>query len=288
MLHKKESFENFSYLWQVAKRSNSSLSSLRVLGTDDDKTIYDAIFSECDGCTHHLLGLEHFKKNITDKLQKLNFPKRQAKLISEDIFETLYNCKDEQEFDSELEKLRDKRMEIEVRYTRKEPPGQFLQYFEQYKTNSMKFKTPRFAQNKAGLTYDYWQNPIEWSNHITKSEINQNSESISKNAYKTKSLTNVIKVLKKLHLRYYGNVVKALTDRGPYILAPPFKNFLVAYDDWNDRTNEAKQQHIKSFMSYIPSANDLLEVLPARPVPASTKTQSTTASQNEDETMLLV
>ena len=35
-------------------------------------------------------------------------------------------------------------------------------------------------------------------------------------------------------------------------------------------------------MSYIPSANDLLEVLPARPVPASTKTQSTTASQNKD------
>ena len=125
MLHREEAFENFAYLWQVAKRSNSSLSSLRVLGTDDDKTIYDAIFSECDGCTHHLLGLEHFKKNITDKLQRLNFPKRQAKIISEDIFETLYNCKDEQEFDSELEKLRDKWIEIVVRYIRNEPPGQF-------------------------------------------------------------------------------------------------------------------------------------------------------------------
>ena len=53
-------------------------------------------------------------------------------------------------------------------------------------------------------------------------------------------------------------------------------------------TNEAKQQHIKSFMSYIPSANDLLEVLPARQVPASTKTQSTIASQNEDKKMSLV
>ena len=62
MLHREEAFENFAYLWQVAKRSNSSLSSLRVLGTDDDKAIYDAILSECDRCTHHLLGLEHFKK----------------------------------------------------------------------------------------------------------------------------------------------------------------------------------------------------------------------------------
>ena len=75
MLHREEALENFAFLWQVAKGSNSSLSSLRVLGTDDDKAIYDAIHSECDGCTHHLLGLEHFKKNITDKLQKLNKPK---------------------------------------------------------------------------------------------------------------------------------------------------------------------------------------------------------------------
>ena len=172
-------------------------------------------------------------------------------------------------------------MEIEVRYTRNEPPGQFLQYFEKYKAISLKFKATRHVQNKAGLTYDYWQNPIEWSNHISKSEINENSERSSKNAYKTESLTNVIKALKKLHLRYYGNIVKALTDHGPYVLAPPFNRFLVAYDDWNDITNEAKQQYIKNFMSYIPSADDLLEVLPARPIPASIKTQSTITNQNE-------
>ena len=242
MLHREEAFENFAYLSQIAKRSNSTLLSLKVLGTDDDKDIYDPILPECNGCTHHLLGLEHFKKNITDKLQKLNFPKRQAKIISEDIFETLYNCKDEQDFDSELQKLRDKWMEIKVRYTRNEPPGQFLQYFEKYKTISLKFKATRHVQNKAGLTYDYWQNPIEWSNHISKSETNENSESSSKNAYKTESLTNVIKALEKLHLRYYGNVAKAMTDRGPYILASPFKR----YDNWNDVTNEAKQQLIKA------------------------------------------
>ena len=88
-----------------------------------DKAIYDAILSKCNRCTLHLLGVEDFKKNITDKLQKLNFLKRQAKRVSKDIFGTLYNCKDEQEFDSELEKLINKWMGIEVRYTRNEPPG---------------------------------------------------------------------------------------------------------------------------------------------------------------------
>ena len=46
-------------------------------------------------------------------------------------------------------------MQIEVGYTKNEPPAQFLQYFQQYKANSMKFKTTKYAQNKAGLTYDY-------------------------------------------------------------------------------------------------------------------------------------
>ena len=71
--------------------------------------------------------------------------------------------------------------------------------------------------------------------------MNENSESSSRNAQKTESITNVIKALKKLHPRHYENVVKALRDRGQCVLAPPFKNFLVAYDDWNDMTNEAKQ-----------------------------------------------
>ena len=136
------------------------------------------------------MRVEYFKKNITDQLQNLNFLKRQAKVISKDISETLCNCKDEQEFDSELQKLRDKWMEIEVRYTRNEPPGQFLQYFEQYMVNSMKFEKTSCAKNKAGPTYEYWQNPTEWSNHTSKSEINENSESGSKNVHMTESLTN--------------------------------------------------------------------------------------------------
>ena len=80
MLHREEAFENFTYLWQVAKPSNRSLSSLRVHGADDDdKAIYDGILSECDGCTHHLLGLEHFKKASTKSYKSYIFAKDKPK-----------------------------------------------------------------------------------------------------------------------------------------------------------------------------------------------------------------
>ena len=85
--------EEHRLLWQAAKRSNSNLVDLRVLGTDDGKAIYNAILGKCDCLTQHILGLEHARKNISDKFKELHFPNAQAKNIMDDIFVTLYNCK---------------------------------------------------------------------------------------------------------------------------------------------------------------------------------------------------
>ena len=43
MLHRQQAFEDFSYLWQVAKGPNQNLLSLQALGIDDDNARYDAI-----------------------------------------------------------------------------------------------------------------------------------------------------------------------------------------------------------------------------------------------------
>ena len=42
----------------------------------------------------HILGLEHIKNNISDKIKDLNFPNCQAKKIMNDIFTDLYNYSD--------------------------------------------------------------------------------------------------------------------------------------------------------------------------------------------------
>lgn len=93
-----------------------------------------------------------------------------------DIFEGLYESKGEQEFDRLLNNFRDKWLAIEVKYTRNEPAGKFVSYFDEYKATSMKHKMTKFAQRQGGIDYTYWQNPIEWSNHVAKSEIDANSE----------------------------------------------------------------------------------------------------------------
>lgn len=100
-----------------------------------------------------------------------------------------------------------------------------MKYFETYKANFIKFNLTHVAQKKSGNDYDYWQNPIEWPNHMSKSAINENSEICSVHAYKTKSLPNVIKALKNLYLCYYGFVSNDLTGCGSYILTFPFRNY---------------------------------------------------------------
>ena len=68
-----------------------------------DKAIYNAILSECNPTT---LGLEHIKKNISDKLKDLNFRNGQAKKIMNDIFTDLYDCSDVNTYENKLAELK--------------------------------------------------------------------------------------------------------------------------------------------------------------------------------------
>ena len=79
----------------------------------------------------------------------------------------------------------------------------------------------KFAREKACLKGDYLQNPIEWQNHLVKEKI----RSKNKNE-KTASLIEVIEAVKARYLRMYKDVCKAVYGKGPYILSPPYKQFI--------------------------------------------------------------
>ena len=101
-------------LRQAAKRSCAALADIRFIGTDDDNAIYNAILSECNSMTFHILGLEHTKKNISDKLKDLKFPNCQAKKIMNDIFTDLCNCSDVNTYENKLTELKERWLEIEA------------------------------------------------------------------------------------------------------------------------------------------------------------------------------
>lgn len=89
MLHIYKAFEGFAYVSQEAK--HASITSYLLLGSLAQMMImqYMMQYYRNGSWTQHLLGLEHFRKNINDKLKKLNFPLRRRRIMSDGIFN---NC----------------------------------------------------------------------------------------------------------------------------------------------------------------------------------------------------
>ena len=102
---------------------------------------------------------------------------------------------------NKLTELKDRWLEIETRFTRNGSPDQFVKYFKKHKNEAIKFKLTKFARKRACLMGDYWQNSIEWQNHLVKEEI----KSRNKNK-KTASLIDFTETMKAWYLQMYKDV----------------------------------------------------------------------------------
>ena len=81
LIHRNQSAQDFSYFWQAVKRGSPALSNILVLGTDEDEALSGGILKETSGTTIHLLGKQHVQASVDKKLQSLNFPSLQRKII---------------------------------------------------------------------------------------------------------------------------------------------------------------------------------------------------------------
>ena len=152
-----------------------------------------------------------------------------TKKIMNGIFTDLYNCLDVNTYENKLTELKERWLEIETRFTRNEPTDQFVKYFEKHKNEAIKFKLTKFARKRACLKRVYWQNIIEWQNHLVKEEIRSRNKKV-----KTASLIDAIETMKAWYLRMCINVCKAVYGEGPYILSPPYKQFVKGYEEWRE------------------------------------------------------
>ena len=53
------------------------------------------------------------------------------------------------------------------------------------------------------------------------------------------------------------DVCKAVYGEGPYILLPPYKQFIKEYEEWREMSKQEKYNRSKSFFNFVPSEADL-------------------------------
>ena len=75
---------------QSSIHENKNLVNVRILGTEDDEALkYSAILKKCNSLTFDVLGYEHMKKALEDKLSDSLFLKFQYRKIVNDMLEDL-------------------------------------------------------------------------------------------------------------------------------------------------------------------------------------------------------
>ena len=265
LIHRNQSAEDFSYFWQAVKRGNPALSNIVVLGTDEDEALSGGILKETSGTTIHLLGKEYVQANVVKKLQSLNFPSIQSKIILSDIFggstckeeDSLYGSENAEVYNRKLLHLKAKWLQIEKEQTSNRPPSQFVDYFESHKEKQIRDKMIKGVRKQASIDGVYGQNPIEWQNFLSKDEILAQVRSGGR-SHRDATLSECLDGLKTRSLRLYNNVVKAIYDDGPYVLSPPYSEFRKTNAAWKSMSTDERKEHISAFMAYIPTDDVLM------------------------------
>ena len=137
------------------------------------------VLKETSGTTIHLLGKEHVQASVDKKLQSLNFPSLQRKIILSDIFggstckeeDSLYGSESVEAYNRKVLQLKSKWLQIEKEQTSNRPSNQFVDYFESYKEKQIRDKMIKGVRKQASIDGVYGQNPIEWQNFLSKDKI---------------------------------------------------------------------------------------------------------------------
>ena len=216
LVHRTERKIDFEFFWQSVKRYKKELGAVKLIGSDDCEELYEGILSQTSN-TIHLLGVEHVMKNIEDWLRDSSLPSNVHRSFIEDVVgkSGLVSCRSDSEFDEMLQNLMKKWADIEKEYVN-DPKSKFSDYFIKNKAEKIKSKLTKSVRDKINFAGDYYQNCIEWSHYMTKSEIDAGL----KGSHKGATLVNAFMRIKNRNLRMYRDASKSLYGEGIYELSP--------------------------------------------------------------------
>ena len=140
-----------------------------------------------------------------------------------------------------------KETHIEKEYI-SDPKSKFSDYFSKNKAEKIKSKLPRSARDKINFAGDYYQNCMEWSHYMKKSELDTR--------LKVVKLVNAFMRIKNRNLRMYCDVSKTLYGVGiyeyaqfEYEYASEYAPFQVPYEYWMTRSERKRLALVSRFFT---------------------------------------
>ena len=226
------------------KHYKKELGAVKLIGFDDCEELFEGILSQTSNKIH-LLGVKHVMKNIEDWLRDTSLPSNVHRSFIEGVVgkSGLVSCRSDSEFDEMLQSLMKKWADIEIEYIN-DPQSKFSDYFIKNKAHQ---KLTENVGDKISFTGDYYQNCIEWSHDMRKSE----TDAGLKDSHKGATLVNAFMRIKNRNLRMYRDASKSLYGEGINELSTEYAHFQVPYEYWMTRSERERLALVSRFFTGI-------------------------------------
>ena len=245
ILHFKRDAFLFSRFLKEMSSFNMQIMSLKTIGTDMDRAIFN-------GFSRDILELKllicalHLEKADKQKLGQFQAPKSSVQKILADIYGCQYGSVKEfgladstnaEEFRARLESLKETWDNL--------CPG-FHEWFRKRRGKLFEervIESARVGTNIQGL---YYNNNIESLHFKEKTE----------QCHKLGTTIEVIKTLGKIIDRQQDDEVRALYGNGPYKVSKDYNKFVVDTVKWHSMTSGQRQKHVAAFRSHQPTLEE--------------------------------
>ncbi|XP_057300659.1 uncharacterized protein LOC130635160 [Hydractinia symbiolongicarpus] len=245
IIHSHKTFDSYYTLPSNIVRFKPNAVNLKSFGTDEETNIHRAFtitFQKAD----HLLCSIHVKDNIVKQAKKLGMKENEVlwdifgKISGETKIKGLVDCETEEEFEEMYEKISEK--------WKVKPNGpKFIEYFENFKKNSMKEKMLSSVRIKCGLgnpPEPYTQNANESINSMIKR---------SKESGKL-TLKQTVKLMQDEVKKQEEKVKLALIGKGDWKLAKGYQQFFIIESKFYNMIPTQKKAEIDKFNTFLPDA----------------------------------
>ena len=232
----------------------------------------------------------HFRRNIREKLRTLGIPHTVAEAFLTDIFgkqhgstyiEGLVDCKSEQEFDEKLQGLEQTWNDREQPYY-PESGSRFYKSFHTYQAEVVKHHMRRDVREAVGLG-------CPPSIFTTNNSESLNASIKRKVDYKQHEWPQFNKLMKDFVVAQRDEVIRSLSGRGQYRLAPEFGHLATSLSDWSKMTPTQRKKIVVDFDLAVISKGSgyTTSTIPTSTAPVSRPCSSKGLSINAEDSGIL-
>lgn len=224
---------------------NPSIKSLKVIGTDQEKAIFNGFSQEIENLKL-LLCVFHLERTDKDKLKEFCKVSKDAKTILRDIYGCQYGSIREYGLADSInaKDFHDRLIILKPRWE-KLSPG-FFKWFYDKRSSTFENHVIESARTNTNIQELFYNNSIESQHFREKKE----------QSFKIGSLKEVKETLKRLVERQQDDEARAIYGSGPYTLSKEYSKFSIESTKWHSMTADRRRKHLEAFRNHEPTLED--------------------------------